>query len=65
MLILAKKAKFNRKFTFLSNSNGVPIRFLISSFHEQCPNLIVLVKFAFANAQMEHTLHFDQISVQN
>ena len=24
---LAKKAKFNRKFTFLSNSNGVPIHF--------------------------------------
>jgi hypothetical protein len=24
---LAKKAKFNRKFTFLSNSNGVPISF--------------------------------------
>jgi hypothetical protein len=24
---LAKRAKFNRKFTFLSNSNGVPIHF--------------------------------------
>jgi hypothetical protein len=42
---LAKKAKFDRKFTFFVNLNWSINSFLIllCSFHEHCPNLIVLL----------------------